>query len=118
MNYRLEHIAIWCKDLDKAAQFYCNLFKGEATETRKGSAGYRFCFVKIDGATPIQLMESKDKEGVHHYGFVTDNVEQAMKSYGEKGAVILRENRDQAGKLTTVFLRDPNGMEIEIRVPR
>jgi len=118
MSYRLEHIAICCKDLDGAAEFYGKLFNGVPTEIRKGAAGYRFCFVKIDGATPIQLMESKDKEGVHHYGFVTDDIDQAVKSYAKEGVVILRENRDQAGKLTTVFLQDPAGMEIEIRVPR
>jgi hypothetical protein len=31
--------------------------------------------MKIDGAPSIQLMESADKVGVHHYGFVTDDVE-------------------------------------------
>ena len=72
----------------------------------------------IDGAAAIQLMESSGEPGVHHYGFVTDNVEQVAREFREKGAQIVRENRDQSGKLTTIFVKDPNGLEMEIRSPR
>jgi len=63
-------------------------------------------------------MESATDVGVHHYGYVTDNIEQVAKEFKEKGAEILRENRDTAGKLTTIFVKDPNGLELEIRSPR
>jgi hypothetical protein len=49
---------------------------------------------------------------------VTDDIEQTAKEFREKGARILRENRDAAGKLTTIFVKDPNGLELEIRSPR
>jgi hypothetical protein len=38
--------------------------------------------------------------------------------FKEKGAAVLRENRDGTGKLTTIFVKDPNGLEMEIRGPR
>jgi catechol 2,3-dioxygenase-like lactoylglutathione lyase family enzyme len=63
-------------------------------------------------------MESPGQTGVHHYGFVTDDVEQVAKDFREKGAQIIRENRDPSGKLTTIFVKDPNGLELEIRAPR
>jgi catechol 2,3-dioxygenase-like lactoylglutathione lyase family enzyme len=63
-------------------------------------------------------MESAGQVGVHHYGYVTDDVEQVAKDFKEKGAEILRENRDADGKLTTIFVKDPNGLELEIRAPR
>jgi catechol 2,3-dioxygenase-like lactoylglutathione lyase family enzyme len=63
-------------------------------------------------------MESANAVGVHHYGFVTDDVEQVCKEFKEKGAQILRENQDASGKLTTIFVKDPNGLQIEIRAPR
>ena len=72
----------------------------------------------IAGTPSIQLMESATETGVHHYGYVTDDVEQTAKEFKEKGAQILRENRDAAGKLTTIFVKDPNGLELEIRSPR
>jgi len=118
MEYRLEHVAILCRDLKGSIGFYEKLFGGKATEIRKGSAGYGFCFIQINGAAPLQLMESGGEVGVHHYGFVTDNIEEAAEDLRRKGAKIVRENRDASDKLTTIFLQDPNGPQIEVRVPR
>ena len=118
MSYRLEHVAIYCKDINDSIKFYERHFGGHPTAIRKGSAGYGFCFVTIDGSPSIQLMESADKAGVHHYGFISDDVEQTAKEFKEKGAQILRENRESSGKLTTMFVQDPNGLEMEIRSAR
>lgn len=118
MNFQLEHVAIYTKDISASIKFYEKFFGGQATPIRKGAAGYGFCFVRIAGAPSIQLMESTAATGVHHYGYVTDDIEQAAIGFKEKGAEILRENRDANGNLTTVFVKDPNGLELEIRAPR
>jgi catechol 2,3-dioxygenase-like lactoylglutathione lyase family enzyme len=118
MNYRLEHIAVLCENLEDSIEFYRKLFGGTPTEMRKSTAGYRFCFVKIDGELAIQLMESKGQTGVHHYGFAADDVDQVARDLKEKGVEFIRENRGKDGKLTNVFFKDPNGLEVEIRTPR
>ncbi|MFQ5683712.1 MAG: VOC family protein [Candidatus Binatia bacterium] len=117
MNCRLEHIAIKCKDLKKSIDFYRDLFDGTPTEIRTG-AGYRFCFIKINGAFAIQLMESKEATGAHHYGFIAEDIDHVAKEIKEKGAKVLRENRHPSGKLTSLFLEDPNGLQVEVRRPR
>ena len=86
MNYQLEHVAIYCKDLNESIKFYEKYFAGHPTAIRKGDAGYSFCFVRIAGSPAIQLMESATGVGVHHYGFVTDDVDQVCKEFKEKGA--------------------------------
>jgi catechol 2,3-dioxygenase-like lactoylglutathione lyase family enzyme len=118
MDYRLDHVAIQCRDIKESVRFYEELFDGKPTPMRKGSSGYGFCFVNIDGAASVQLMESDGKIGVHHYGFATERVEQVAEDFRRKGARIIRENRDAQGKLTTIFLEDPNGLQIEVRLPR
>ena len=118
MKYQLEHIAIYTKDISESIKFYEKFFGGHPTPVRKGSAGYGFCFVRIAGAPSIQLMESAGQVGVHHYGYVTEDIDQTAKEFKENGAEILRENRDDSGKLTTIFVKDPNGLELEIRSPR
>jgi len=118
MNYQLEHVAIYTKDIAASIKFYEKFFGGHPTPIRKGSAGYGFCFVRIAGAPSIQLMESAGQVGVHHYGYVTDDIEAVAAEFKEKGAEILRENLDESGKLTTIFIKDPNGLEMEIRAPR
>jgi predicted enzyme related to lactoylglutathione lyase len=115
MNYRLEHVAIYCEDINVAAKSYQELFGGQTTEIRTGAAGYSFCFVNIPGAGAIQLCESKELTGIHHYGFVADDLEQAVKEFKAKGAKIVRESHDSKGKLTAVFLLDPTGIQVEIR---
>lgn len=118
MNYRLDHVAVLCKNLHESIDFYEKLFGGTATEVRKGSAGYGFCFVKINGSAAVQLMESDDATGVHHYGFVTDDIQKVAADFKQKGAQILRKNRDAKGNLTTIFIKDPNGLQLEVRIPR
>jgi catechol 2,3-dioxygenase-like lactoylglutathione lyase family enzyme len=118
MNYQLEHVAIYTKDIAESIKFYQTFFGGHATPIRKGAAGYGFCFVRIAGAPSIQLMETTDQTGVHHYGYVTDEIDRVAEEFKQKGAHILRENRDAEGKLTTIFVEDPNGLELEIRSPR
>ena len=90
MNYQLEHVAIYTKDIAESIKYYEKFFGGHATPIRKGSAGYGFCFVRIAGAPSIQLMESAGQVGVYHYGYVTDDIEQVAKEFKEKGAEILR----------------------------
>ncbi|MGN6734957.1 MAG: VOC family protein, partial [Candidatus Binatia bacterium] len=53
-----------------------------------------------------------------HYGYVTDAIDQVASDFKQKGGTILRENRDDSGRLTTIFVKDPNGLELEIRSPR
>ncbi len=118
MTYKLEHVAIYCKDIQASIKFYETFFDAKPTAIRKGAAGYGFCFMNIDGFPSIQLMESSGNVGVHHYGFVTDDVEQVSREFKGKGAHIIRENRDASGRLTTIFVQDPNGLELEIRAPR
>ena len=118
MNFQIEHVAIYTQDIAASIKFYEKFFGGQPTAIRKGAAGYGFCFVRIAGSPSIQLMESTTDVGVHHYGYVTDNIEQVAKEFKEKGAEILRENRDAQGKLTTIFVKDPNGLELAIRSPR
>jgi catechol 2,3-dioxygenase-like lactoylglutathione lyase family enzyme len=118
MSYRLEHIAINCKDISESIRFYETFFGGRATPIRKGAVGYGFCFVNIDGAPAIQLMESNGDTGIHHYGFVADDIDKVAAEFKAKGAEILRENRDLAGKLTTIFVKDCNGLQMEVRAPR
>ena len=115
MSYRLEHVAIYCKDIKASAEAYEKLFGGTSTEIRTGAAGYPFCFIKISGEGAIQLCESNELAGIHHYGFVADDLDQAAKEFQAKGAKILRESHDSKGKLTAVFLQDPNGLQVEIR---
>ena len=118
MNYKLDHIALNCKDLAESVRYYENHFSGQSTPIRKAGDGQSFCFVNISGAAAIQLIESASDTGINHYGFVTDDVEQVAKNLRENNAEILREIRDANGKLTTLFVKDYSVFKMAVRLPR
>ena len=118
MNYRLDHIALNCKNLDESVQYYEKVLGGKPTEERKAGDGNRFRFIELSGSAPIQLIESTDESGINHYGFVADDMDQAVAELKAKNAEIIREIRDKAGKLTTLFVKDCNGLKMEVRLPR
>lgn len=74
--------------------------------------------MNISASAPIQLIESPDESGINHYGFVTDDVDQVAAELRAKNGEILREIRDGSGKLTTIFVKDANGLKMAGRWPR
>jgi catechol 2,3-dioxygenase-like lactoylglutathione lyase family enzyme len=118
MNYRLDHIALNCCNLDETVKYYETILGGKPTAERKAGDGNRFRFIELSGSAPIQLIESVAETGINHYGFVADDMDQVIAELKAKNAKILREIRDKDGKLTTVFVQDCNGLKMEVRQPR
>jgi Glyoxalase/Bleomycin resistance protein/Dioxygenase superfamily len=81
LNYKLDHIALNCKDLAESVRYYENHFSDQSTPIRKAGDGQNFY---ISGAAAIQLIESASETGINHYGFVTNDVEQVAKDLREK----------------------------------
>ncbi len=117
MNYRLDHIALNCVNLDDAVKYYETILDGKPTAERKAGDGSRFRFIELSGSAPIQSIEAANETGINHYGFVADDMDRVVADLKAKNAEILREIRDQEGKLTTLFVKDCNGLKMEVRVP-
>jgi len=118
MNYRLDHIALNCVNLDESVKYYETISGGKPTVEREAGDGNRFRFIELSGSTPIQLIESASETGINHYGFVADDMDKVVGELTAKNAEILREIRDKEGKLTTLFVKDCNGLKMEVRLPR
>jgi len=117
-NYRLDHVALNCANIDDAVHYYETVLGGKATVERKAGDGNRFRFIELSGSAPIQLIESANETGINHYGFVADDMNQVIAELKGHNAEILREIRDKEGKLTTLFVKDCNGLKMEVRLPR
>jgi catechol 2,3-dioxygenase-like lactoylglutathione lyase family enzyme len=118
MNYRLDHIALNCANLDESVKYYETILGGKPTAERKAGDGNRFRFIELNGSAPIQLIESANETGINHYGFVADDMDKVVTELKAKNAEILREIHDKEGKLTTLFVKDCNGLKMEVRLPR
>jgi catechol 2,3-dioxygenase-like lactoylglutathione lyase family enzyme len=118
MSYRLDHIALNCANLDVSVKYYETILGGKPTAERKAGDGNRFRFIELSGSTPIQLIESASETGINHYGFVAEDMDSVVAELTAKNAEILREICDKDGKLTTLFVKDCNGLKMEVRLPR
>jgi len=45
-------------------------------------------------------------------------MDKVLAELSHKNAEVLREIRDKEGKLTTLFVKDCNGLKMEVRLPR
>jgi hypothetical protein len=65
----------------------------------------------------MQSIESASESGINHYGFAVNDTEQVAAALRSKNAEIMREIRAAGGRLTTLFVRDCNGLKMEVRLP-
>ncbi|CAH0996379.1 hypothetical protein EMA8858_02511 [Emticicia aquatica] len=55
---KIEHIAIWVKDLEKMKAFYENYFNGKANEKyRNETKGFESYFISFDSGARLELMQ-------------------------------------------------------------
>lgn len=105
---RLRHFAVCVKDLDKAAEFYANVFDLKRVgreDLEIGSAIYM-----SDGVINLALLNFKGKAGskasdikegvafvgAHHFGFQVDDLEETQKRIEANGGKFLLRSRRRA----------------------
>lgn len=97
----IEHIGIAVDDLDAAVKFYEEVMGLECYAVEEVTdQKVRTAFFKV-GDTKIELLESTDPEGpvgkfiekkgtgIHHIAFAVPDVNNALKSAGEKGVKLI-----------------------------
>jgi catechol 2,3-dioxygenase-like lactoylglutathione lyase family enzyme len=119
---KLRHIAITVPDPEKAAEFYMRAFgmqKVGETDWENARGVYL-----SDGTINIALLSYKTEEaagkrgrdfvGVHHFGFLVDDVEAAMKAVEDAGATHWMGEPSGGAKFYEVKYHDPDGIAFDI----
>jgi catechol 2,3-dioxygenase-like lactoylglutathione lyase family enzyme len=96
---KLRHIAIACKDPDAMADFYVKAFGFEIVRSNDGALAYGHHV--SDGTVDLAILRFKtdqigrgmDYTGLHHFGILVDDIEQAGKTVTAGGG---RHYMDQA----------------------
>ena len=91
---------------------------GKPSAERTVGDGSRFRFIEISGSAAIRLIDSANESGINHYGFVADNIANAVAELKAKDTEIIREIRDKEGKLAILLVQDCNGLKMEVALPR
>jgi len=127
---KLRHIALSVKDPEKTAQFYESAF--DLKRVGKTNSALAEGIYLSDGVMNIALLSfktdevagyvagederGKDFEGIHHMGFVVDNLEKTEKKIEDAGGKYLmgRPTSHETSTFYEMKFRDPEGVIIDV----
>ncbi len=127
----IEHIAIWCKDLEAMKEFYISFFDAKPNERyHNPGKGYSSYFLSFENGARLELMQMpgipdnandvmKQFSGLIHFA-VSVGSEQAVDALTErlrnKGLRIVGEPRRTGDGYYESVVLDPEGNRIEITI--
>jgi catechol 2,3-dioxygenase-like lactoylglutathione lyase family enzyme len=123
MKAKLRHIAIAVPDLKAAAEFYKSTFGLE--EVNYVETPYGDGLSLTDGVINLTLLKfhtddaagderGKDFVGIHHMGFIVDDLEAFSEQIRRNGGRFHRELKGGGGVDFERKFRDPNGVVFDI----
>jgi lactoylglutathione lyase len=125
---RIEHIAIWVKDLEGMRDFYTRYFKMNCSKKyvndRKKFSSY---FLSFESGARIEIMHrtditeqqdtSIDMQGLAHFAIAVGNkekVDQLTDAIHSNGFLIVGEPRITGDGYYESIVQDPEGNKVEI----
>ena len=114
---RIEHIALFARDNLALAEFYKATFgMQEVFRQPAGKDGERTAVYLTDGQINLALLPaaSTGAEGLHHFGFHVDSVEETAQAAVAAGARHGRSEVPQDGRFNEAFILDPVGARIDL----
>lgn len=124
---KIEHIAIWAKDIEGLKNFYCKYFNGKSSELYVNEGkGFQSYFISFGDGARLEIMNSKKSQdrqsgdtiiGLAHFaiGFKTMfDVMEKTKTLKEDGFKILSEPRTTGDGYFESVVLDPEGNHLEI----
>lgn len=109
---RIKHIAILAKDTTMLSNFYKASFglKEVARSGEKQEAIYL-----SDGHINLAILPARGREeGIYHFGFEVENLEEGMRAALEAGATKGSTSLPKDGRFAEVFVRDPVGTRVDL----
>ena len=125
----IEHIAIWCSDLEKMKDFYCNYFN--ATSNKKyfnAAKQFSSYFISFENGARLELMQMpgiplNSNDTIQQYtGFIhfavaagsVETVNELTEKLRSAGFTIVGEPRTTGDGYYESVVLDPEGNRIEI----
>ena len=126
---KIEHVAIWCKDLEALRDFYVNFFEARSNQTyinaKKGFASYVLTFESGARLELMQMGTIPDSANDAHAQFTgiihlaisvgsENRVDQLTKQLRDAGCAIIAEPRRTGDGYYESVVLDPEDNRIEI----
>ena len=127
---KIEHVALWTTDLERARDFYRTYFGGQANDKyTNGAKRFSSYFLTFSGGARLELMHKPDLQnlgqgsnnflGYIHLAFSTgsrEGVDQLTERLRRDGYPVLGEPRTTGDGYYESVVADPDGNLVEIAV--
>ena len=113
MRPKVRHVAVMTKNREKMVEFYQRVF---GLEPKRGFGG---AIYMSDGQVNIALIEIKrddQQEGISHYGFEVDDLEQIKENLSVAGFPVKIDSKSD--KDSDFRVQDPDGRWVDLAVNR
>jgi lactoylglutathione lyase len=111
----IDHLNMEVINLNETVEFYSRLFgftvKMEQPEENSkiiGNEKVKLCLYETGG------FQGYTKKGFHHFGLHIENFDDVMQKCTDMGLEIFYGGPLQWEKSTSIYIKDPNGYEIEL----
>ena len=119
---KVSFTTIAVRDLEKSVKFYKEVIKLNEVMRFSPQKGINIVFLKDEDNGKIELIEYEQKKEVVisgsvpivSIGFAVDSLDDSMKMLREKNIEIIRGPIQTPGGQQFLFIKDPNGVEIEL----
>ena len=113
---KIRHIAVMTKEPPKLAEFYKTTF-GMKEVPRLAPKPDSQAIYLSDGYINMAILPARNNpEGIHHFGFQVEKIEETFHTAKEAGAKEEIEEKPRDGRFAEVGIRDPSGQKIDLSV--
>lgn len=112
---RIRHIALLTTEQEKIADFYKTAFGMTEVFRHESTSGGGDAIYLSDGYINLAVLPARGRpEGMYHFGFQVDDVDQAATVALEAGATQPPVGLPRDGRYAEVFIKDPMGTRIDL----
>ena len=117
---QMDHLNMGVRNIAETEKFYRDLFGFEEKERGIGKDGEPFAIIGAADRVYLCIYEYGDLPRpddhlfIYHFGFHLDDFDLAVKELHERKIELEYGGVVQQGKSRSMYIRDPNGYEIEL----
>lgn len=114
---KVKYATIAVKDMDESIKFYSEVLGFKVDGKLNPQPGLNITFLRNEGDAMIELIENveePEKRGIFMVGMEISDMDATVKELSSKGVKFSRGPIDVGEGTKIAFLKDPNGVEIEL----
>lgn len=112
---KIRHVAITAKDPEKLSEFYRTTFDLKEVHRGELREDKRQAIYLSDGYINLAILPARDRaEGINHFGFQVDDIEETGKIAMAAGARQDLVEKPRDGRFAEFGIKDPVGVPVDL----